>query len=99
MSAMLWLTILSAGFVLGACLYLALHDDYRTGVLGNLGMLAVGVASVASIGRAVFSEAPEAPLAAIIWIGLALTYGQTLLNFQRRLRYKGKPGWYAKEAA
>jgi hypothetical protein len=97
---MLWLTTLAAGFVLATCVVLALHRDYHTSVLGNVGMGAIGIGAMVRV--AIILEhgvhAEVTPLAAVVWIGLACFFGEVLLKFMRRLRVKGKPGWYERDA-
>lgn len=89
-------TCLAAVVVMVACVVLATHQQYNTGIVGALGLGMMALAGAARVADAIQREGHiyVSPLAVLVWVGAALFLGRTAVRFLwRYYKRKGGPAW------
>jgi hypothetical protein len=92
---LLVLLVVAVIAVLACCLLFVLHPEYHAGVVGNLGLCLIALASFSRL--AVLLERGQvayvSPQGVVLWIGLALFLGRHALKFALRAARRDST-WY-----
>lgn len=93
-----WLLVVAAGTVLVIALLFVFHPHYELGVLGVTGLALIALAAVSRMDgllERIFDGEPLyiSPRSLLVWIGVALFFGQLAWRFLRRCKARNDAVW------